>query len=94
MKLQAPAEHARASTRHVGVPDEATPYNFRHHFASRLIAAGANVADVQKLLGHSSVAVTTKVYWHANTDALAEVYARFAGGVRSSGWCRRSRDQV
>ena len=33
------------------------------------------MADVQKLVGHSSVAVTTKLYWHANTDALAEVYA-------------------
>ena len=42
--------------------------------------AGASVADVQKLLGHSSVAIATKVYWHANTDALAEVYARFVSG--------------
>ena len=52
----------------------------RHHFATRLLSAGASVADVQKLLGHSSVAITTKVSWHANTDALAEVYARFSGG--------------
>lgn len=59
---------------------EATPHSFRHHFASRLLTAGASVADVQKLMGHSSVAVTTKVYWHAETDALAAVYARFSGG--------------
>jgi integrase/recombinase XerC len=59
---------------------ESTPHSFRHHFASRLLSAGASVADVQKLQGHSSVAITTKVYLHANTDALAEVYARFSGG--------------
>ena len=55
-------------------------HGIRHLFATRLLAAGASVADVQKLLGHASVAVTTKVYWHANTDALAEVCARFGGG--------------
>ena len=38
------------------------------------------MADVQKLLGHSSVTVMTKVSWHAKTDALAAVYARFIGG--------------
>ena len=57
-----------------------TLHSVRHHLASRLLSAGASVADVQKLLRHSSVAITTKVYWHPNTDALAEVSARFRGG--------------
>ena len=38
------------------------------------------MADVQQLLGHASVAVTTKVYWHAKTDAPAAVYARYVSG--------------
>jgi len=36
----------------------------RHSFASALIMAGAPVTEVQALLGHSSPAVTLKVYSH------------------------------
>lgn len=37
------------------------PHSLRHHYATRLIRAGANVFAVQKLLGHASVA-TTQLY--------------------------------
>lgn len=38
-----------------------SPHKFRHHYATRLIRAGANVFAVQQLLGHESVS-TTQVY--------------------------------
>jgi integrase len=39
-------------------------HSLRHSFASALIMAGAPVTEVQALLGHSSPAVTLKVYSH------------------------------
>jgi site-specific recombinase XerD len=37
------------------------PHALRHHYATRLIRAGANIMQVRDLLGHASVA-TTQVY--------------------------------
>ena len=56
---------------------EARPHDFRHLFAMRLLTARAGHAIAQKLLGHSSVDVTTRVCWHAEAEGLAEAYARF-----------------
>ena len=39
-------------------------HSLRHSFASALISRGAAVTEVQMLLGHSSPAVTLKVYSH------------------------------
>jgi integrase len=39
-------------------------HSLRHSFASALISGGAAVTEVQMLLGHSSPAVTLKVYSH------------------------------
>jgi site-specific recombinase XerD len=41
----------------------------RHSFASNLIAKGANIVKVQKLLGHKSIR-TTSIYLHTNIQAL------------------------
>jgi integrase len=40
------------------------PHRFRDTFAVNLLAEGADVRTIQKLLGHSSVAVTEKHYLH------------------------------
>jgi integrase len=39
-------------------------HSLRHSFASALISGGAAVSEVQMLLGHSSPAVTLKIYSH------------------------------
>lgn len=44
----------------------------RSSFASDLIAKGVSIFLVQKLLGHSSVAVTERNYAHLQTDSLKE----------------------
>ncbi len=46
-----------------GLP-EMTMHGTRHTNASLLIAAGVDIAVVSKLLGHSSVAVTSDIYGH------------------------------
>ena len=56
----------------VGI-DGLTPHGLRHTFASLAISAGANVKVVQRLLGHSTAAMTLDLYDHLFDDDLAGV---------------------
>lgn len=47
------------------------PHVLRHSYATRLIEAGVPVHDVQRALGHASLA-TTQVYLHVNDEKLAD----------------------
>ncbi len=46
-----------------------SPHSFRHTHASLLFESGASIKDVQKRLGHSSMAVTMDVYTHVTKEA-------------------------
>jgi len=37
-------------------------YNLRHTFASQLIAKGADIVLVSKMLGHEDVSITLRIY--------------------------------
>ena len=52
-----------------GVP-RITPHDLRHTAASFAVSAGANVKAVQKMLGHSSAAMTLDVYAELFDDDL------------------------
>ena len=39
-------------------------YDIRHLFASTLLTGGADLAAVSKLLGHSTIQMTTNVYYN------------------------------
>lgn len=61
-------------------------HSLRHSFASRLIQLGRPVTEVAHLLGHSSPAITLKVYahWFKNetSDAISVLSAElFAVGI-------------
>ncbi len=47
-----------------GLPDR-RPHDLRHTCASLALASGAPITDVSELLGHSSPAITARVYAHA-----------------------------
>jgi integrase len=55
-----------------GIP-RITPHDLRHSAASFAVSAGANVKAVQKMLGHSSAAMTLDVYAHLFDDDLDAV---------------------
>lgn len=48
----------------LGLPDRCTFHQLRHAFASRAHARGVTLQDLSMVMGHSSTAVTAKVYVH------------------------------
>ncbi len=62
--------------RRVGVPPEVSPHTLRHSFATHMLSGGADLRQVQEMLGHASIA-TTQIYTHVDPSRLKKVHRKF-----------------
>lgn len=59
-----------------GIEKNISPHTFRHTFATHLLEGGANLRDIQQLLGHESI-LTTEIYTHLTGGYLRESIMKF-----------------
>jgi integrase/recombinase XerC len=62
-------------TKSSGIFRKVSPHSLRHTFATHLLDAGADIREIQEMLGHSSLS-TTQRYIHLSIGKLMEVYDR------------------
>jgi integrase/recombinase XerD len=76
LRREAIWELVKRYVRRIGAHPDISPHTLRHSFATHLLAGGADLRQVQELLGHASIA-TTQIYTHVDQSRLKRVHRQF-----------------
>lgn len=66
----------KAYTGQAGIKKDITPHTLRHSFAAHLLENGAQLKDIQEMLGHADIS-STQVYAQIIRDKYKNNYQRF-----------------
>ncbi len=75
----------KAAAKRAGLSKKLRLHDLRHTFASHYMMNGGDIFKLSRILGHSSVIVTEKVYAHLAKDAHAADYGRVSFAMPSEG---------
>ena len=66
------------------LPDDLTPYCYRHTYCTDLQDAGVPLVVASRLMGHSDVKITAQVYTHASKDSFNDALKKIEGTTKST----------
>lgn len=61
----------KQAAQRAGIDKKISPHTLRHSFATHLLEGGANIRQVQELLGHENI-LTTEIYTHLDSTHLRQ----------------------
>ena len=63
-------------SKQAGIRKDITPHTLRHSFAAHLLENGAQLKDIQEMLGHSDIS-STQVYAQMMKNRFSNVYNKY-----------------